>query len=157
LDFSIANTPKIIEDIYLSDSSTDGRGALQSFARFSAKENRFVLEPMAVPAATDSIVLTKDFDFSGQNWKLLFYFPQAEVARLRSFSPWLFFIAGLALTALLALGAEIMQRRREQLRLEIAAGHTQLRATESELAAATMRLSTLIEASPVAIICLDEE
>src|SRR5262249_45449362 len=104
-----------------------------------------------------SIVLTKDFDFSGQNWKLLFYFPQAEVARLRSFSPWLFFIAGLALTALLALGAEIMQRRREQLRLEIAAGHTQLRATESELAAATMRLSTLIEASPVAIICLDEE
>jgi PAS domain S-box-containing protein len=150
LDFLVADTPRIIEDIYFV--SDDGRS---SFARFDPKTASFTVVSGMIPDQLPGLAFTRDFNFYNVSWKTLFHFPPAEVRALRSYAPALFLVIGLIITAVLAVVVKYLTYRREQMKLELMAGHTQLRATENELSAATIRLTTLVECSPAAIICLD--
>ncbi len=122
----------------------------------------------AAAAAANSEIVVKSFREFGQPWTLTLEFPAASVAGLHSPLTLALPAAGLLLTLLLVAYLLTDGRRRHQAESEAAARDSELsrssealvrakqecETAETELARASIMLERVVEASPMAIVCL---
>jgi PAS domain S-box-containing protein len=108
-------------------------------------------------AAADAggLRLIRSFEELGQTWTLVFDFPSVVVTSLRASNGWAYLALGLVLTFALTLYVVTEQRRRRAIERIVTERTRELQHTTEHLRRSTDQLTTIIEASGAAIICLD--
>jgi PAS domain S-box-containing protein len=154
IKIAFADTPAITATIqfYLSDDPTE-QAAADSFrlvAVYSPKDRslRVAETPEPIPPAEYS--LSRTFVVNGEQWRLVSYFAPTAVAAERSSGPLILLLAGLLLTAVLAL--TVTGRIRQ-----VSLIQTRVNQRTEELRKSNTQLAALIDASPYAIVCIDAE
>lgn len=136
LNDAVADTPPIIETIYVGLPSPNGH---QTFAAYDPETGHFRIKEHAVDLSVlPGHAETRTIDFLGTKWSIIFQFPPLVVAGMRAPAQWLWLVAGLLLTA--AIVAAVGLAYRGVIRAE---------------AVARDRLAALVESSHDAIIGKD--
>lgn len=156
IDHALKGTEWANAEILLGTAPFAADGSGRYAVRYDAGEGMTDVPPEgAAVGPSDHRLLFHAIRLGGIDWHLMARISETEISARRTWEPWLMLLIGLLLTAGITAAVENGQRRRGQLRLEIASSHTQLKAAETQLATARIQFSTLVTASPAAIICLD--
>lgn len=147
--FAIEGTPRIIEALSISvESASPNPSGMRWVLGESVPNGVAVLGTPAPPPAVDTVRFERSFERFGSKWRLTFDYSPEAVAGLTSRARWGFLILGILLTLLVAEAISRGLRRRMEIEGVVVERTEQLRRISAELDA-------IIEASPIAIICLD--
>ena len=153
LNEAIADTPAIPEniDFYLSND-LDGQATDASFQRvatFSPADPIVRTANGLLPSAPlEKYDFVRSFDVRGQHWRIISFFSHEAVAAERSSAPATLLVAGLLLTVVLAAYTSRGIRQMSYVTQLVEERTAEFRETN-------LKLETLIDASPHAIVCLD--
>ena len=132
---AIRNTPEPIESLHFSIAETHRENAMETASVIYSLATRQVevRDGAVASPAPPAVRLTRDFNVFGQHWDLTFDFAAPEVASLQSSSPWVWLLAGLSSTAVLALYLWRESGRTRAIQMLVEARTTELRRTSEQL------------------------
>jgi PAS domain S-box-containing protein len=152
LNAAIAATPAIPEDLnfYLSNQTDEAAsvGAFRIVATYSPPDSRVRVAYAAHVPPRAEYSFARVFSVKRQRWRVDAFFSPGAVAAERSSGPLAILIAGILLTAMLAVHVRRGIRQVSVVQTLVDRGTRELKQTNRKLAA-------LIDASPYAIVCLD--
>ncbi len=154
LDQAIADTPPIRSAIYFFGRPPELAGASESFAAYQPTAGFSTGTASILADDLSGVSFVKPIRVFGEPWHLLFVYPAAEAAALRSVAPWLWFACGWILT--IAVSGSLFLQQRKAARLSEMLGQREgdiARLTE-DLQARAASLEGLFQASPMAIVAL---
>ncbi|HSE11331.1 MAG TPA: CHASE domain-containing protein [Rudaea sp.] len=147
--FAIEGTPEIIETLSISVAPVSATSSgMRWVLGASVPGGVEVLGTPTPPPAAGALRFERSFERLGSKWQLTFDYPPETVAGLTARARWGFLLLGIPLTLLIAETISRGVRRRMEIEQVVIERTRQLQRISAELDA-------VIEASPIAIICLD--
>jgi PAS domain S-box-containing protein len=117
LNAALVNTPQNLGGLMLLRGPVvTGRSASVAATYDPARRRFLAIDTRIDPGRLDGYNPVRSFNLGGQIWPLLFHFPPAETAAMRTSGPWAWLIVGLLLTGVVA--AYLMVERRRMGRVE---------------------------------------